>query len=334
MKSLERKIAKSRKAQFIGEVFKYGLVGIVSVIILIAGYSMLNTVKERACKTEISKFEIDLKGIDKSLRAGAKELQSHQVPCKADEIYFFDLGKETDTENFNETPVMQDSLKSRSNNVFLVKENEVKHSFYAGNMEIDNGYICFMPQFEKISFYVEGTGKSARISATDNQPECTLVPVNITIPEANKVVEEAFQFRQEEPEKCAKCPTDPDAEKSKIEKTREHATISRRFILKDKKTKVEIRIKAKEGSRLRDFTFYESIPKECVDDLRKYVEERTDEDAEVSAKDDPLIMWTFSEIKGEKKVSYRLNKELSNECRNLIKGLGVAQSIESSSGDE
>lgn len=166
---------KPRKAQIIGEVFKYGLIGVVSIVILIAGYKMINAVRDRACKTELAKFEIDLKNIDKSLRFGAKELQSYDVPCKIDRIYFFDLNKKVNPENFKDIPLIKDSLKSGgNNNVFLVSEGGVKRSFHAGNLEIEYPYyICFIPKFNKISFFIEGVGVSARVTKSNNQSECT-----------------------------------------------------------------------------------------------------------------------------------------------------------------
>ena len=62
--------------------------------------------------------------------------------------------------------------------------------------------------------------------------------------------------------------------------------------------------------------------------MQKYIEEVTNDGANVQINADPLIMWYFNEISGEKRVSYKLTKELDDQCRQLIKALGVAQSIE------
>ncbi len=165
---------KNNKAQIVGEIFKYSLVGIFSVVVLIFGYKMIDLVKERACKTEIAKFEIELKNIDKSVRFGVKELQSYDAPCKVDKIYFFDLSKKIDAEKFDDLPLIKDTLKSGGNNLFLVKGKEVKRSFYAGNLEIEEPYyLCFVPKLERISFFVEGAGKSVKIIKAEGQPLCT-----------------------------------------------------------------------------------------------------------------------------------------------------------------
>lgn len=324
VQSTKRNIIKLKKGQLIGEIFKYILIGLFSILILIWGYKMVNTVKERACKAEISKFEIDLRDINKGLRFGTKELKNYPVPCKVEELYFFDLNKKVNPEYFNDTPILKDALQSAGNdNIFLVKEGNVKSSFYTGNLEIVYPhYICFIPKFDVISFFIEGTGKSAKVVSTVDQPECTLIPVNISQNEAENIINEAVNFG------CSNCPSYPDTEKQNIEQTRKNAEIFRKFTLKDKKTKVEIIISPRSGVRLGNFKFYEFIPKTCIDDLQNYIEERIDDDANVDIKADPLIIWSFSEIKKQKKVSYKLKKELDSECRQLIKGLAVAQSIE------
>ena len=114
----------SKKAQSTSDIFKYLLAGLFSVVILAAGYITFNMMKERACNAEIAEFEIGLKGVDKYTRGGQKEFQSHSAPCGSEQIYFFDMGKNINTEIFNETPILQDAVKGKSNNIFLVKEKK------------------------------------------------------------------------------------------------------------------------------------------------------------------------------------------------------------------
>src|SRR3990167_1337315 len=139
---------KNKKSQIISEVIKYGLVAFISVIVLVSGYYTINLVREKSCNTEVAKFEIDIKGLDKSLRYGTKELYNYEAPCGSDSIYFFDLTKEVSPENFRDVPILMDAVQSKSNdNVFVVKDNEVKSSFYAGNMELLYPYYtCFKPK--------------------------------------------------------------------------------------------------------------------------------------------------------------------------------------------
>jgi len=323
IKSAEKKFMHPKKAQFVGEIFKYALVGIVSVAILVAGYKMVQIVKDRACRADIAKFEIDLKGIDKTLRAGTKELKSFEAPCDADKIYFFDLNKKTNPDDFNDIPLIKDSLKTGSNNnVFLVKESEVKRSFYAGNLEMFYPYnICFIPKFGKISFFAEGTGKSAKIVSECSQPECTFIPINISEDEARKVVKEAIDFG------CRNCPKNIESELENIRLTGKSVEMFRKFTFCDGVTNVEILIRPKKGAEVKNFRFYEFIPKSCVDDLNKYLAENVEGNVEI--KSDPLIMWHFNDVAKEQKISYKLNAELDDDCRVAIQGLGVAQFVES-----
>lgn len=314
-------VLKPRKGQA-GELFKYALIVVVSVSVLVMGYKMIDVVRERSCKTELAKFEIDLRNIDKSLRFGAKELQTYDVPCNADRIYFFNLNKEISADDFRDIPVIMDSLKaSASDNVFVVKENEVKRSFYAGNLEMVYPYnICFAPKFGKISFFLEGAGQSAKIAASCNQPECTYIPIDISEEKARGIIKEAIDFG------CANCPSDFDTEIGKISATRQNVELFRKFTFCDGITNVEITIRPKNNKEVRDFRFYELIPKECIDDLNSYLAGNIEGNVEVKA--DPLIMWQFSSIKEEQKIFYKLATELSDECKRAIQGLGVAQFVE------
>ena len=109
------------KAQMAGDVLKYLLIIFASSVILIAGYMTVNTVKDRACKAEIGKFEIDLHGIEQNLRFGQKELMAYNAPCGVDQIYFFDKNKEVNPEIFDDNPIIRNSIESKSqNNIFLV----------------------------------------------------------------------------------------------------------------------------------------------------------------------------------------------------------------------
>jgi len=323
IKSIDRKITgviKPKKAQF-GDVIKYALAGVISVMILIAGYKMVEITKDRACKTEMAQFEIEMKNLGKSLRFGAKDLQNINVPCKSDKIYFFQLGNAVNPENFNDIPIMKDMLQGGSNNnIFLVKNGEVTRSFHAGNLEmVYPHYICFVPKFDIISFFTEGAGKSIKVAGACGQPECTLIPVEMSDEDAKKAIKEMVEFN------CPECPADSEAEFGRIPQTRQNVEMFRKFSFCEGITQVEITIKPRKGMKLKDFRFYEVIPKSCVDDLKEYLADTLEGSLEI--KSDPLIMWHFDELDEEKKISYKLGTEFNEECRNLIKGLGVAEGI-------
>ncbi len=163
-----------KKSQIIGEVVKYFLVLVVSFTIILFGYIAIKKVQENGCAADIANFEIELRNLHKSVRFGAKELRSYYTPCDINRLYFFDLKKDIKPEGYEGMPIIEDSLKSGTGkNVFLVKGKEVIGSFYAGNLEIPDPYsICLFTRTQKISFFVEGTGIGAEISAADIQSKC------------------------------------------------------------------------------------------------------------------------------------------------------------------
>lgn len=168
-----KKMLKPKKSQIMGGVLKYGIVAFFSVIILLAGYKMVSIIREKACDTEMAKFEIELKGIADDIRFGQRELNNYPVPCGVEQIYFFDISKKIDSESFKDTPIMKDALKSGlRHNVFLIKNNDVMRSFYAGNFVTNGKYLCFGPRLNTISFFIEGAGTYVRLTPGNNQQIC------------------------------------------------------------------------------------------------------------------------------------------------------------------
>ncbi|MBI2647580.1 hypothetical protein HYW99_03825 [Candidatus Woesearchaeota archaeon] len=138
----------------------------MSISILISGYALVNIIKDKLCDTELKRFEIELSNIDKGIRYAHRELKSYKVPCRADQVYFFDISENIEYDSFRDIPIMMDSLKSKANdNIFLVKGNEVITSFNVGNIKLSYPhYICFVPLSEKISFFVEGAGRYVKLT--------------------------------------------------------------------------------------------------------------------------------------------------------------------------
>ena len=324
-------MSKHKKADMAMQLFKYALAGVISVIIVTFGYKTINSLTGKGCVAEIAKFEIDLKDIGTTIDFGAKEQQSYQVPCDIDEIYFLDL-EMANPSYLDYAPLVKDSLQSGAgNNVFLLKEGKVKSTFSFGHIEVEYPhYKCLVPQFGKVSFFLEGTQKSALMTGTSDQPECTLIPVRIIVDETDSMLDESYGLFSG---LCTDCGTGQD----KIEQTKNNAEIYRKFEPKNenKKTKVEITVDVKDGKRFEKFVYIESIPEECIDDL-EYIEEVGES---VNTENNKIILWFFANIKNEKKFSYKLNKVLSDECKEQFKGLGIAQRIEedtsegSSNGD-
>lgn len=167
-------MTKNKKAQIIGEILKYMLVGAFLMFTAFVGYKAIHALQEKDCNAEIIKFEIEVKDIDKNLRFGEKELKSYATPCEIDKIFFLDLNKEINPQDFDGIPIIRDIIENGgSDNVFLIKEGDVKRSFSAGYLDIEEPYYaCLIPLLDGISFFIEGAGKSAKFTLPDNQPKC------------------------------------------------------------------------------------------------------------------------------------------------------------------
>ena len=163
-----------KKSQVIGEVFKYGLVLFLGALVVGIGYKFVTSINEKACQTELAKFEIELGSLDHNIRQGEKELQSFSAPCSVDKIYFFDINKNIDPALFSGIPLISESISTGgTNNVFLIKSGKVTSMFSAGNIEIDDPhYLCLSAITKSIEFYVEGQGSSVKITKTPQQRLC------------------------------------------------------------------------------------------------------------------------------------------------------------------
>ena len=306
-----------------GEAVKYLLIAAVIIFVTFFGYSVVQKARDKVCNAEIAQFEIGLKNLDKAVKYGSVKEFTEQIPCDADEIYFFDLSKDINLDFLNNLPLLKDSVESKAQkNVFLVKDNKLMGSFYAGNIDIDfPDYICFLPKSGKINFFVEGKGAKAAVFPGCLQPECTYIPENASNEEAVEIIREA--------DSCPNCPfIEPSQEFEFFKQTKENAQIFRKYeyCKETGRTNVEIIIRPNKGVDLRTLRYYESIPKSCIDDLELLLAAEIKGDVRIKA--DPLIVWSFSGIREEERLSYILNTILTDECKEAIKGIGVAEQIE------
>ncbi len=163
----------NKRAQGVSDVFKYVIAAVLAALILGFGYKMVKLMQDKACRAELADFEISVRELDKKVRFEDRQILTYQVPCSATQIYFFDRSKKIDAEKFKNIPILMDNLKTGGNgNIFIVKGSNVLRSFYAGNLQIENVYICMKPRDEKISLFIEGAGKSAKIEPTKDQLLC------------------------------------------------------------------------------------------------------------------------------------------------------------------
>jgi hypothetical protein len=314
-----------KRGQIHAQVIKYALIALFIIAIQLVGYRSFVLIKEKHCQTELVKFQLDLKGLDRGIGFRDVEERTYRVPCGADKIYFLDLGKDIPLGIFDGVPAIKGSLNDEvQHNIFVVKEKAILDSFYAGNLEFAYPYhTCLKPHSGRINFFIEGRGNKATIIPGCMQAECTAIPINISEEEARTILAEFIGFG------CELCPSNIDSEvenfKTQIEKVKLFRRI--KYCPTTGMTDIEIIIKPKKGVTLKNFRFFEVIPKNCIDDLKKYLAETIHGDFKVFIRNDPLIMWQFGEINRETVIGYKLKAELSEACKEAVKGIGIAELI-------
>lgn len=344
-KQNKEKIVLMKKRGQIGQVMKYALIAVVIVFIQIFGYKAFVTVREKMCQTEIADFVVDLKGLDEGIGFGSVDERTLLTPCNVDKIYFFDLDKDINVDIFNKLPIMKDSLESGvKKNLFLVKDDEVKRSFYSGNLELSYPYFeCLVPQNERINFFLEGRGRAVEVIPGCNQIECSYVPEVLGLDKADAIAE-SISFRDSGDCGTAggtsvQCHVNSDIkiEVKKAIETMANVNIFRKYQYCPDSgiAKVEIVVIPKEGRIVENFRLFEYIPKDCVGDLSETILEFTATEGnavKLLIKDDPLIMWHFDELDKEEKVSYELKIRFNEEdCKKVIDSIGIADKIEEQS---
>jgi len=309
------------------EVIKYLIIAIIIAVITFSGYSIINKMGNKACKTELAKFEIDLKNLDKQIKFGSSKEFIQTVPCNADKIYFFDLNKEINLEFLKNVPLLRDSVESKAQkNVFILKDNKIISSFYAGNLDLDfPNYVCFTPISSRINFFLEGKGNQVSITGSCSQPECTFVSETFDVRESVDILFDAQNYGTDT--FCNNCPTYFESIKfdyfSDLVKTNANVDTLRKyqFCKENGKTFVEILFQPKKGVQATNFVYYESIPGSCKSYVRKNFSGSGVRDV---SRDDSLMLWS---INLNQKISYTLETQLSDECKKGIKSFGFAKDI-------
>ncbi|MBL7056212.1 hypothetical protein ISS07_04830, partial [Candidatus Woesearchaeota archaeon] len=271
-----------------GEAIKYLIISSMIIVISLFGYSVFDKIRDKTCNSELAKFEIDLRDLDKQVKFGSAEEFQRVVPCNADKIYFVDLDSDIDMELLDDEPLLRDSISSKAQkNVFLMKKGKILDSFYAGNLGLSYpNFMCLVPRTGKIDFFLEGKGRSVDMYAGCFQPECTFLPQKVTDEEAAAIVREANEFG------CANCPNRGIYDEwAKYYDVKLNFDISRKYkyCAENGQTTVEVLIKPKDGADFENFHFYESIPKECIENINDYLVDEIDADI----KPDPLIAWNL-----------------------------------------
>ncbi|MBW2975262.1 hypothetical protein KY366_06090 [Candidatus Woesearchaeota archaeon] len=326
-----------KRGQIYGSFFKYILIGVITVMIVLFGINALNRVNSASCRSGMVLLEDGLKKSVESVYSdiGSVSEKSFKIPCNIDKVYFVDLKKDNDRlfRSLSDYPLIRDAIEdSTRQNAFLVKDDKVVSSFYAGNIELEKPYfLCSETSRKDLGLYLGGTGSSAALVNKECQYDCTFEVVNITKDIAEKILEECKASPDYEG-----CPNGTiEEELDRFVETNQTVRIARRCNCgRDPGTTVVEILIQPEGS-VEHFKLIERIPKDYVGDLYEHIKEISGDDYDYFKviSPDPLIMWHFSELSEDTIVSYVLDSDIAGYCADIIQSVGVGVTLESEHPD-
>ena len=306
----------------LSDVVKYAIIAMVIIGAQVFAWKAYTSVRDRMCRTEMDKFQIDLSELGKEIRFGEVAKKKVNVPCSADEIFFVDLAKDMPSGMFREKPIIENAVAGKADSVLIVKNGKVLRSFDAGALELEYPYhLCIAPRAGFMELFIEGKGAKTSVVPGCSEIECTEIPINPSDEDISGIIE-SF--------KDSGIPvslSDISSEAGRFRETLSRVNMFRRYQYCPDTgiTKVEIILKPKQEG-VKNFRFYEYIPKECVSSLNDYLTENLGSEAQI-VRDDPLIMWQFSELGEEEKLNYKLDKKLTENCKEIIEGIGIAREL-------
>lgn len=157
-----------KKAQVQTQVFIYVLALIVVSLIMLYGYNSIKKIREHTVTVEHIQFKTDVENTIKRIgyEFGSIEKKTFDVPSSYKEVCFVDSNIDPNNNNIpqNEYPVINNSVATNaSDNVFLVT-NIAEESFYVGEIEVENDFLCFNVSRGKVRIQLEALGSKVRVS--------------------------------------------------------------------------------------------------------------------------------------------------------------------------
>lgn len=305
------------------DVIKYLLIMVIALVIAMFGYKGVHVVQEKSCQAEIANFQIQFQDIGKGLRPGAVKEKKFFMPCGVDQALFFDAEQSSNPEWFAYEPVIMESLRGNTGkNVFLIAGDEIKASFNAGKLDIDYPhFICVEDPGSKISMILESFGKKVRLTPSCFQTQCTFVQEEFDQDNLLEVFRQAVGGYGGILNEFASLSQVRDIQLyDNMEIRRTY-----RYCAEEGKTSVEITFIPDDQKVLQDFRYFESIPVNCIDDIdTRSLNARYWENTRTEFQ---LIMWPLNNVEKERTVSYEMDLDLEDECKEKIKGGAIAQSV-------
>ena len=110
-----------------------------------------------------------------------------------------------------------------------------------------------------------------------------------------------------------------------INQSEEIITINRTFFYNETENSTTVKITITPKATAINYSYYEKIPKCMAMYAKEVIFRETNFKVIV---DDPLIMWSFAELPSERERSYKVYKQLSEDCKSLLEGFGIATGFE------
>lgn len=107
--------------------------------------------------------------------------------------------------------------------------------------------------------------------------------------------------------------------------TKENLEITRTIFYNDSDNSTSITLHLRPKKILLNASIYEKIPK-CVSSYASQILFETGGYEVI--KNDPLVMWTFFRLDDEKRITYRVLKNIDEECKSLLFAFGIASGFQ------
>ena len=246
-----------------------------------------------------------------------------KIPC-GNKAYFVDSSKKDEliaSKSLEKVPLLLDAAQSGTSNFFIVdEEGRIALSRNISGLNLLYPYNLCFDSNKKVNLRILGLGAAGtQVMPECEQFECTSVPEIIVGGDLDNLLNIICQGD-------SSCIADERANINNAEDGVE--VILKISTCYPETTRIEFIIKPKEGvEKAEDVKLIETVDKNiCKFTLNDGVKVEGGEGA-VIIEPDPMLVWTFPEIAGEKRVSYEIPGIISDECRQQLKAVVGAKSV-------
>ncbi len=156
-----------KRAQGTSQVIIFILALLIGSLVLLFGYTSLQKITNAASEAEKAKFQSGLESELTSLSYGSTRLKSLAVPggylsiCFADLNYLRAQGENTFASDSDYAVVKDSIFSDATSNVFIMPEGI--WSFYVGDLEIEDGFVCFNLSAGRVEVGFKGLGNRTQV---------------------------------------------------------------------------------------------------------------------------------------------------------------------------